>query len=131
MHVPKFTYRYARFACRRTRGKVIVDNGSCFLKTQKLALPLGREEGNKRKKKKEIPSDASTTMIITSCSFHGTAHDYPKISVCNGISSSLFSVAIPSANLSSALLLFRLSSFGHLDKEPLTIFRSRESRCIF
>jgi len=43
--------------------------------------------------------DASITMIITSCFFHGTAHDHPKISVRNGISSFLSSMAIRRAFL--------------------------------
>lgn len=100
MHVSKFTYR---FAWRRTRGEVIVDNGPRFLKTQKLALPPGSEG---RIEVKENKRDAArcgpmhpATMIIASCSFHGTAHDHPKISVCNGISSFLSPVATRQAFL--------------------------------
>lgn len=132
MHVPKFAYRYAWFACRRTRGEVIVDNGPHFLKMQKLALPLGIKEGGiaVKEKKGEIPpdtADASTTMIIASYSFHGTAHDHPKISVCNSVSSFLAPVAIRRAFLPCFSSAFRPSG-----EKPLAISRrSRESRCIF
>lgn len=120
MHVPKFAYRYARFACRRTRGEMIVDNGSRFLKTQKLALPRDKKRRRNRvvkEKKKQTGSmrlDAFTTMIIASCSFHGTAHDHPKISICNGIS--FFRAETPllfGEPFFDAVSLFRLSSFGH------------------
>lgn len=116
-----------------TRGEAIVDNGPCFLKTQKLALPVGRErrrkEGReeeretelKKKKKKENTVRRGRcihiTMIITSCSFRGTAERSPeKISVCNGTSSFLSTPVVSpfgKSSLPSALLFFRLSSFGH------------------
>lgn len=66
--------------------------GFVFAKRKELASPLGREGGIEIKEEKG--RYASATMIIASCSFHGTAHDHPKISVCNGISSSFAPVAI-------------------------------------
>lgn len=99
----KFAHRRIRMACR-TRGKLITDNRPGFFKTQKLTLPLGRERRNKRGDMPLGATNASTTMIIASCSFHSTAHDYPKIIVCNDISSFLVPVAIRRAFLFTASL---------------------------
>lgn len=98
-----------------------MDNGSRFLKTQKLALPPGRAGGievkERKKKKKKLKYRPMrpmhpTTMIITSCSFHGIAHDHPKISVCNGISSFLSPVAIRRTFLRCFSSAFRPSGIG-------------------
>lgn len=92
-----------------------------FPQNAKISVASGQSRRNrgkrKRKKKKKLKYRPMrpmhpTTMIITSCSFHGIAHDHPKISVCNGISSFLSPVAIRRTFLRCFSSAFRPSGIG-------------------